>query len=232
MPTTPERANGTTQECIGQSGKENITSTYTEEYPSRRPGDMLREAYMNNYDLAMVMHEFGAGNVRDLCLLLADAIDDCYRPVPLMEDGHPLRTNTETKYGKIERFEIYEDGNWLIRPEDGDIVEGTYSQRIPLPIAKMLDADDEEIREGDLVYTPDGDEAIVTTLYGEGLPLVEVRIGDMHVDFNPKELTHQEPDTADKFVSDINEYLQTGIFYRDDNDEFERRFKSLAKVGA
>lgn len=108
-----------------------------EDYPSKRIVCFLREASeLQANSLDYLMHEIGAGNVLELWRMMADAIEDSYLPIPLREDGYPVKVGETTRDGKVEGFEVYEDGNWLIRFEGGsrlNFIKGTHSQRVPLP---------------------------------------------------------------------------------------------------
>lgn len=68
----------------------------------------------------------------------------------------------------------------------------------------VLDADGVPIRAGDTVYSRDGYKWAVEELSHDGI-IVYVTDGNYSTAHEPKNLTHNEPDTLDKLQSDISE---------------------------
>ncbi len=96
-----------------------------------------------------------AGN-DNMLAAFADEIERQYVPVPRFPDGEPVREGSETRYGTVERIDVEVSdtcwGSWVVHFDDGECIEGTFSQRVERPAPKVLDADGVEIKVGDTLY--------------------------------------------------------------------------------
>lgn len=84
--------------------------------------------------LDILFHDFAAGSTAELLTALVKEIEQYYVPVPRYESGDPIREGDETERGTVSRIEVYATwgnwGDWLVGFEEGDVYEGTLSQRM------------------------------------------------------------------------------------------------------
>lgn len=86
---------------------------------------------------------FGVSGNDNMLAAFADEIERQYVPVPRFPDGEPVHEGSETCYGTVSftNVEVSDRGrgNWVLRFDDGNCIEGTYSQRVERPAPDSLE---------------------------------------------------------------------------------------------
>lgn len=100
--------------------------------------------------------DLGVAGNDNMLAAFADEIERQYVPVPRFPDGEPVREGSETRCGTVSYIDVEASaggwGNWVLHLDDGECIEGTFSQRVERPAPKVLDADGVEIKAGDYVW--------------------------------------------------------------------------------
>lgn len=96
-------------------------------------------------------------------LALADEIERQYVPVPRFPDGEPVSEGSETCYGTVSYIDVEVSdtcwGSWIVHFDDGDRIEGTFSQRVKRPEPDSLEKlRDEMTRKRQALNAPSMDE--------------------------------------------------------------------------
>lgn len=163
----------------------------------------------------------GASAEADLFTKIADRIEREYMELPILE-GEPLIVGDKVGgYGQegAEVVAVMSEKMVVVRStvKGG---HGYHDEAYPLllwcvddlkrHVPDVLDADGVPIKVGDHVWWKDGREFVVTTVnLGVNTEAVEPVPGrcSSHVNFDPKEFTHRQPDTLERIEADVMEEL-------------------------
>lgn len=210
-------------------------------------GKLLHEL-LRKHDSKCTTGVFALGNTEIVslraedALALADEIERQYVPVPRFPDGEPVREGSETRYGTVSYIDVEASaggwGNWVVHLDDGNCIEGTFSQRVERPAPKSLDADGVETKADDTVWLHDkvdggpvGKPMKVTevlcngTLVFEGGGAMPARL-----------VTHREPDSLEKAMERFQGILEDhdGLEPETEGElwDVHRRLTALMERGA
>ncbi len=151
----------------------------------------------------------------ELFTIIADRIELEYLPRPRFDDGELVEVGDEIDVNgtrvKVKAYVVDYDG--LTTFVDGkrtlgyDLEPGNPAKRWK---PDVLDADGVPIKVGDHVWWKDGREFVITDVKrGVNTEAVEPVPGrcSSHVNFDPKEFTHKQPDTLERIEEDAMEEL-------------------------
>ena len=152
---------------------------------------------------------------RELFTIIADRIEREYLPRPRFEDGELVDVGNEIDANgtrvKIKTYVVDDDG--LTTFLDGkstlgyDLEPGKPAKRWK---PEVLDADGMPIKVGDHVWWKDGREFVITAVNrGVNTEAIEPVPGrcSSHVNFDPREFTHKQPDSLERIEEDAREEL-------------------------
>lgn len=183
--------------------------------------------------------------LKKVSTVIADEIERQYIPVPRFPDGEPVREGSETFYGTVSVVivEMSDDtwGNWVIRLNDGNCIEGTFSKRVERPAPDVLGADGLPVVEGETVWdTESGKELSVCAIANADAGMIQCSDDDyVCEDYDAYHLTHTPPDSLEKLRQFASEWAHTDNVsnssagdYRDAMQEVSDRITALMERGA
>lgn len=156
------------------------------------------------------------GDERELFTAIADRIEREYMPLPLLE-GELLKVGD-----RVDGY--FQEGAEVVAVMNSEMIvvrstvkggKGYHDEAYPLLLwsvdelkrhrQEVLDADGVPIEVGDHVWWKDGREFVITAVKrGVNTEAVEPSPGrcSSHVNFDPKEFTHKQPDTLERIEED------------------------------
>lgn len=156
----------------------------------------------------------------DLFTKIADRIEREYLPRPRFEDGEPVQFGDEVELhyksggcgkGIIQAFHANKGPVWMLSFVGNDHERlfryDSTCDVLKRPEHEVLDADGVPIKVGDHVWWKDGREFVITAVNrGVNTEAVEPAPGmcSSHVNFDPKEFTHKQPDTLERIEEDAS----------------------------
>lgn len=186
---------------------------------------------------------------KEVAEFIADRIEREYIPRPRYEDGEPVQFggNVEGCDGAIDCYVIYDDGSGNVSGENDLSDEGASFGKegerdrykfIRHKQPKVLDADGVEINCGDEVwrtYAPESDSLVVESICDAGV-ICDLRVNGEPIVFDPKLLTHTEPDSWEKIEADATDKLTEYLISKERHvkvvKNIIRRAKALAERDA
>lgn len=151
---------------------------------------------------------------------ITDWLARWFIPRPRFEDGEPVQFGDEVELhykaggcekGRIQAFHVNRGPVWMLSfvGYDHERLYRYDSEEDVLkrPAPKVLDADGVEIKVGDTVWHIESPELQMTVdnfqaIYGTDMTVNCAFDGDIY-NFNPKSLTHREPDSLEKLREDM-----------------------------
>lgn len=164
-----------------------------------------------------------------------------YLPRPLFDDGTPVQDYDMPEIGALATCCVYTDGSWRFnpdkyeyegKPKPWNAQTGREGERIERPMI-VRDADGEEIRVGDVVWSKfDGLRLEVAGINGRNYFSVAVIEPDgTGNEYKASSLTHREPDSLEKWASDVNDALDHPEIDWDIAAELKKRYAALMERG-
>lgn len=157
----------------------------------------------------------------ELFTIIADRIEREYMELPILE-GEPLKVGDKVDGYNQEgaKVEAVMNDKMVVVRSTVKGVGGYHDEAYPLllwcvddlkrHVHEVLDADGVPIKVGDHVWWKDGREFVITAVNrGVNTEAVEPAPGmcSSHVDFDPKEFTHKQPDTLERIEEDARKAL-------------------------
>lgn len=180
---------------------------------------------------------------------ITDWLARWFIPRPRFEDGEPVQFGDEVELhykaggcdkGRIQAFRVNRGPVWMLSFVGYDY-ERLYrydseADVLKRPAPKVLDADGVEIKVGDTVWHIESPELQMTVdnfqaVYGPDMTVNCAFDGDIY-NFNPKNLTHREPDSLEKLRDDMVAALMESPNACFMSSEYADRLTALIERGA
>lgn len=129
---------------------------------------------------------------------------------PRFEDGEPVKLGDDTdKLHGVEKFIFTRSGGVSCQMQDADgVMHNVFpGELVKRPAPKIIDAEGVEVKVGDTVWPTESPGMQMTVgdlqnTYGLGVTVKCAFDGDIY-NFNPRNLTHREPDSLEKLRDDL-----------------------------